>query len=215
MRKRSPRLRSTPMVYTSTAVARLGVQAPFTATRPGPCLSSHFRHDPICLQTQPSCLLSFFLASIATDCTVPQSFVFVSVSDLRPLGRGQTHVLPRGHIAMEEFFSWQQGTHGEVGSLGPGWNMEADPEHGEPSCLDMASHTYCHSTNVNPLRPCFRARTGTTRRAFRRKGWPQGHPNNGPRILCKPRRVVHRGTRRQESTQTSATHSRSRGRLHR
>lgn len=56
----------------------------------------------------------------------PQNFVFVSVSDLRPLGRGQTHVLPMGHIAMEEFFTWQQNIHGEVGSLGPGWNMEAN-----------------------------------------------------------------------------------------
>ena len=60
----------------------------------------------------------------------PQNFVFVSVSDLRPLGRGQTHVLPMAHIAMEEFFNWQQRTHGEVGSLGPGWNLEDDPEHG-------------------------------------------------------------------------------------
>ena len=65
-----------------------------------------------------------------------QNFVFVSVSDLRPLGHGQTHVLPQAHIAMEEFFNWQQATHGEVGSLGPGWNIEADPVLG----LEPARH---------------------------------------------------------------------------
>ena len=75
----------------------------------------------------------------------PQNFVFVSVSDLRPLGRGQTHVLPAAHIAMEEFFNWQQTTHGEVGSLGPGWNMEADPERGESPRLDAFSR--CHSSS--------------------------------------------------------------------
>ena len=140
----------------------------------------------------------------------------MSVSDLRPLGRGQTHVLPGAHIAMEEFFRWQQGAHGEVGSLGPGWNMEADPEHGEPSSLDVIpSHTSVATpTAVDMLCLC-RARNGTTRRPIPRKRWPQGHPDHGPRILRKPRRVVHRWTRRQESAQTSATHPWPRRRLYR
>ena len=46
-RRRSPRLHSTPTVCTSTAAARLGDQAPSTATRPGPCPSNHFRHELI------------------------------------------------------------------------------------------------------------------------------------------------------------------------
>ena len=54
---------------------------------------------------------------------------------------------PVGHIAMEEFFKWQLSTHGHVGSLGPGWNMEADPVLGlEPArdgdrFAEKGSHT--------------------------------------------------------------------------
>ena len=59
-----------------------------------------------------------------------QSQVFVSVCDLSQPGFGQTHILPGAHIAMEEYFKWQLATHDHVGSLGPGWNFDADPLRG-------------------------------------------------------------------------------------
>ena len=64
------------------------------------------------------------------------NFVFVAVSDLTQPGFGQTHVLPGGHLAMEEFWKWQLSNHGHVGSLGPGWNMLADPVLGLEAARD-------------------------------------------------------------------------------
>jgi len=53
-------------------------------------------------------------------------FVFVSLNDQRTPGCGQTHVLKGGHIAMEEFFTWQTSTIGKAGSVCEGWSTEAD-----------------------------------------------------------------------------------------
>ena len=53
-----------------------------------------------------------------------QNFLFISLNDQRVPGCGQTHLLPGGHIAIEEFFKWQLATFGRVGSMCEGWNME-------------------------------------------------------------------------------------------
>ncbi len=78
---------------------------------------------------------------IDTACTVSirpfQNFVFVSCSDQREPGRGQTHLLPGGHIAMEEFFRWQLAEHGKVGSHEcEGWGGPRDwPHAGIPTMV--------------------------------------------------------------------------------
>ena len=57
-----------------------------------------------------------------------QCIAFVACSDQTQPGQGQTHVLPGAHLAMEEFFRWQQENFGRLGSKeledgspAPGW----------------------------------------------------------------------------------------------
>ena len=57
-----------------------------------------------------------------------QCITFVACSDQTQPGQGQTHVLPGAHLAMEEFFRWQQENFGRLGSKeledgspAPGW----------------------------------------------------------------------------------------------
>ena len=70
-----------------------------------------------------------FVDAAETVCVRPfQCICFVACSDQTEPGQGQTHVMPGGHHAMEEFFRWQQENHGflgskqhEDGSYAPGW----------------------------------------------------------------------------------------------
>ena len=51
-----------------------------------------------------------FVDDAETVCVRPfQCICFVACSNQDRPGQGQTHVLPSGHLAMEEFFRWQQG----------------------------------------------------------------------------------------------------------
>ena len=81
-----------------------------------------------------------------------QNFVFVSCSDQRERGRGQTHLLPAGHIAMEEFFRWQQAKHGKVGSHEcEGWGGPRNwPQAGIPT---MVSSFYNQSAATSEVAP--------------------------------------------------------------
>ena len=57
-------------------------------------------------------------------------FLFVALSDQSELGCAQTHMLRRGHIALEEFFNWQLEQFGSIGpplsSGSEGWTLPGD-----------------------------------------------------------------------------------------
>ena len=81
-----------------------------------------------------------------------QNFVFVSCSDQREPGAGQTHLLPGGHLAMEEFFSWQLATHGKAGSHKcEGWGGPREwPHAGIPT---MVREFYNSSEEISTVAP--------------------------------------------------------------
>lgn len=93
-----------------------------------------------------------FIDAAETVCVRPfQCICFVACSDQTEPGQGQTHVMPGGHFAMEEFFRWQQENHGrlgskqyEDGSFAPGWGGpegQGIPTAVKETLLSMADYT--------------------------------------------------------------------------